>query len=279
MVFEVNRLRWVVAGLAVLVLCGAAFGTRDLQISQALFDPRATWAMALETYGEVPGLALVAWAVVRLAGQLWQRRQYIYGLLLAPWAGWVLDSMVRHVAADVSSSVVVSVWSGGARLAAWTVAGFGMSLFYARGVPISVQGPHQAVMRVAVWMAGVHALLVVQLTKVVWGRVRFRDLAADYSNFTPWYMPQGFTGHRSFMSGHAALAWVLLALTEAAQTPAQRRVSWALVLGYGTLMCVSRIVVGAHYATDVFFSTAIAWLVFLLVRRRSPVGVGVGVAD
>ncbi|MEJ2105026.1 MAG: phosphatase PAP2 family protein, partial [Ignavibacteriaceae bacterium] len=53
-------------------------------------------------------------------------------------------------------------------------------------------------------------VICIQLVKIIWGRVRFRDLDALYSQFTSWYLPQGITGFDSFPSGHAAMGWMVL---------------------------------------------------------------------
>ncbi|MBK7228246.1 MAG: phosphatase PAP2 family protein [Ignavibacteriales bacterium] len=55
-------------------------------------------------------------------------------------------------------------------------------------------------------------ILFVSLIKIFWGRIRFRDLSDNYSDFTPWYFSQGVTGHQSFPSGHAAMGFMMMAL-------------------------------------------------------------------
>ncbi len=66
--------------------------------------------------------------------------------------------------------------------------------------------------KVVVGMALFGYVIFIQGVKYFWGRVRFRELDAAFSQFTPWYLPQGITGSDSFPSGHAAMGWMLLAL-------------------------------------------------------------------
>ena len=47
---------------------------------------------------------------------------------------------------------------------------------------------------------------VVILLKNLWGRARYTELSDHGAGFTPWYLPQGLTGHDSFPSGHAAMS-------------------------------------------------------------------------
>jgi len=43
---------------------------------------------------------------------------------------------------------------------------------------------------------------------------------------------------------------------------------WTFVLAYGGFVGLARIVIGAHYASDVLFSTAITWFVFWFFSRK-----------
>lgn len=106
----------------------------------------------------------------------------------------------------------------------------------------------------------------VVLSKRYWGRVRFKDLSEGLEEFTPWYVINGVTGDYSFMSGHAASAWmvlVLIILTRRASSAAQF-LTFAIAASYGVLMAVSRVRLGAHYASDVLFSTGVCVTVFIL---------------
>jgi membrane-associated phospholipid phosphatase len=100
-----------------------------------------------------------------------------------------------------------------------------------------------------------NVLLVVHGLKVFWGRTRFRDLASA-AEFTPWYEPRGITGHTSFPSGHAAMGWMLLPLI--VWLAPRPRLRWLAVAGVGVwavAVAISRVVVGAHYLSDVLFSS------------------------
>ena len=99
-------------------------------------------------------------------------------------------------------------------------------------------------------MALILPLAMVQILKLLWGRIRFRDLGADYSGFTPWYLPQGYTGNFSFPSGHAAMAIYLLSMNLYFKN---KYVYWTTML-WAILVALSRIRIGAHYASDVWVS-------------------------
>ena len=139
-----------------------------------------------------------------------------------------------------------------------------------RGYRKTVIVSSQAMMfaKVTIGVAFLNALFV-NVTKYVWGRVRFYDLDALFSQYTPWYLPQGSNGHRSFMSGDAALGWLLLPIVILFldRNRATRISITALAIGWGTAVAIGRVRVGAHYASDVLFSTGVAIIACLLLYQ------------
>jgi membrane-associated phospholipid phosphatase len=116
-------------------------------------------------------------------------------------------------------------------------------------------------------MVSVHGL------KILSGRVRFHDLASDLSNYTPWYIFQGPNNiDSSFPSGHTAMAWMLLPLfipLWKGKMPRSSKIIWTgIILGWGIFVAVSRVVNGAHYASDVLFSTGLAFLACCVIYRK-----------
>jgi membrane-associated phospholipid phosphatase len=119
-------------------------------------------------------------------------------------------------------------------------------------------------------MAFIGYLICIQLVKIFWGRVRFRDLDALHSNFTNWYLPNGITGHESFPSGHAAMAWMLLPLI--ILLPKKNKIAIIFTVGvitvWGIAVPLSRLVIGAHYASDVLFGSFIVIISFLVFVEK-----------
>lgn len=114
-------------------------------------------------------------------------------------------------------------------------------------------------------------VIFVFLLKILWGRIRFRDLSQDYSDFTAWYIPNGITGDQSFPSGHAAMGFVLISLFVLVMDKSlyRRIVFKGLILSCAILICISRIIIGAHYVSDVLFGSFIMIVTYLLVMNRS----------
>ncbi len=111
-------------------------------------------------------------------------------------------------------------------------------------------------------------IVLVNIFKVYWGRVRFRDMLDDFSKFTPWYLLQGDTGNTSFPSGHTADAWTIIVLTLFVSKEKIKLYRSALiaVIVWGTLVAISRVVIGAHFASDVTVGAAITIGIFFLLK-------------
>lgn len=95
----------------------------------------------------------------------------------------------------------------------------------------------------------------IQLLKNVWGRVRFRDLSSDYSEFTNLFTINGLNGNHSFPSGHTNAGTSILIIS--LLVPRFTNKKWvkylvtALCFVYIATLAVSRVIVSAHYASDV----------------------------
>ena len=61
------------------------------------------------------------------------------------------------------------------------------------------------------FFAALAVLITVQFTKMLWGRIRFRDFGEDISRFVPWYKIDFFSGYNSFPSGHTANMAIIFA--------------------------------------------------------------------
>lgn len=111
------------------------------------------------------------------------------------------------------------------------------------------------------------SLVVIRLIKIGWGRMRYRDMLKidDFSGFTPWYIPNGYNGNTSFPSGHTASAcniFIFVVLFKGKR----RYLANALALVFVVLTMFSRIIVNAHFLSDVLVGGLISYLCYYLIR-------------
>ncbi len=123
-------------------------------------------------------------------------------------------------------------------------------------------------------VAGI-AVMVVQLSciegmKYLWGRVRFRDLLADgsYEAFTPWYIINGINGNKSFPSGHTAgagMSYLLMLFPFVFHKFKDRKqLCFWIPCVYTSIVAFTRLVMGAHYLSDVTVGGIVSFSVVLL---------------
>ncbi|WMJ23597.1 phosphatase PAP2 family protein [Paludicola sp. MB14-C6] len=111
--------------------------------------------------------------------------------------------------------------------------------------------------------------VVINGLKFTWGRMRFEDMTNPVLQFTPWYMPQGLTGNRSFPSGHTTSASMLIVLTMFAKTceyKLSKVICYILPISVIIIMAYSRVVAGAHFCSDVLFAIGITITLFYIIK-------------
>jgi membrane-associated phospholipid phosphatase len=116
----------------------------------------------------------------------------------------------------------------------------------------------------------INSLLFVQVTKLLCGRIRFKDLATGYTDYTPWFLPPGPDfGNFSFPSGHTAQGWLFLPfIILVKDRKCLRIIVTILTITWASLVGISTIIVGAHFASDVLFSTGVSTVLVILLYDK-----------
>ena len=248
-------IKLIIIVLVSWIILAIIFGVYDLNISIAVVDGASYWGNFGADYGELPGYALI-------------------GIALATFIGGYIRILKLHKIPSLLIIVVgmyFIIFDGDFEI--------GFSLI----IPIIIYTiitwnkdwkNYRVLSGMISILAIINPLLFVQITKILCGRVRYRDLNPEFTDFTPWFLPPGFSSDgRSFPSGHTAMGWMFLPLLIAVKDreikDPYRIVVTVLVIGWGLFVGLSRIVVGAHYASDVLFSTGIAAIVTILLYKKS----------
>ena len=117
------------------------------------------------------------------------------------------------------------------------------------------------------------SFLIVSGAKYIWGRPRFRVLSDDFNEYTSFIHINFLEGrygddYRSFPSGHtnAATSILVLSLIPARITSKRwiKYLVFSVCILYPIIVAISRIGVGAHYASDVLFGFIISLSCFLI---------------
>jgi membrane-associated phospholipid phosphatase len=250
-----------VVGSALAVLCAHY----DLALSLAWVDPQAAWAQFVDRYGELPGFYVIAAAFLatflRANSESVRARIARAGLCLASALALTVAlavSYYRGIGAIPPTASIVATLTLVVVLFAFAHGRVGRTWTELAGVRRAAS--------TTLWLALASTLFVHPL-KLVWGRVRFRDLDAAHLAFSEWYLPQGLTGHSSFPSGHTAMAWMLLpCVLLFARGTSARRITSLVVVSWGCFVALGRVVIGAHYSSDVVVATLFAFCVVAWAR-------------
>ena len=117
------------------------------------------------------------------------------------------------------------------------------------------------------------SFVCVNLIKVVWGRLRYRDML-NASMFTPWYQIHFFSGNASFPSGHTMIAscsLCFLRLKDYIIIHMKQTTLKLIVYSFIISMIISRLMIGAHFLSDTLVAYAIVSIINEFVYKKLEV--------
>ncbi|MCH9030493.1 MAG: phosphatase PAP2 family protein [Bacteroidetes bacterium] len=255
----------------ICAMLAAYFAFTDLQISISVVNQNSGWANFLQSFGEIPGLlVLYSGAVIFIAsyksGSKFKYYSFIIFIFLA--AVYLSRRMSLTIYIEVTDNYdFVTQYKWYIYLIFFVLNWF----LYIRLKKLNYSDKLKTFSKVSILLGLFGYLMLVQPIKQLWGRVRFKDLDALYSNFTPWFLPNGINGNQSFPSGHAAMGWMILPLLILVQTKNvyMKTIVLMIIMSWGITLALSRVIIGAHYASDILFGSYIVIILFLLLIKYS----------
>lgn len=259
---------FILGGIGALLLAMAIlFGIFDLQISTAIVQQENAFGLWVEFFGTLLGpwvflaAGMICFAFCRKSPLLKNRRgksvlSMLCILVGAGYCTWL------YIDAGISFGLSSALICTGI-----TIILFGLLCVYLKLKTATELYKLCYIAVVAIFYA-VSVLIVINLIKVFWGRVRFREME-NIAEFSAWYLPQGINGHRSFPSGHTANAAILYVLTLFAplcRVNWKKAICYAIPLIFIVVMAASRVLVGAHYCSDVLFGALVSIGLFYLCK-------------
>lgn len=258
---------------AIALILMIVASVKDLAIDNALYNPTNGFGVFFEKFAELPMFCIVPFAgtVMFYARTMKDRKlNIILGAVyaLAVLAGWVLclfklgDDWFGEDFSKVLRIVIAFAFSA-------------LTLFLGglikRETMIKLRP--LAVVGVLVFLVTAGG---VEVIKRVWGRPRYRDMVngvngLSLNDFAPWYTIKHMDGCRSFPSGHTyAMSETFLLLSVSDRFKKHRNkeiIFFAIAFVLTAVTAFSRLVVGAHFLSDVVMGAVIGFTVYILIRK------------
>ena len=262
-----NKALWI--SVTVFVLLAVIFAFTDWQISQTLYDPESGWAHFLEGYGQLPGsfLGFLSGSILLRTYRVEKNTKSILGViglfLLTAFAGlgFFGDAFGLQTGAEVNFAVVIGV----------AILTLILGQVILRRFPLETVSQYKNAAKVGLTLMFVAGFVTVWAIKIPWGRWTYRDIldAGNTALFTPWYLPQGNNGHNSFISGHTALSFVVIGFILFLKKGSNaRNILLPVLLLWGIVGALSRVVIGAHFASDTLFGAGQTLLWFWFLKNK-----------
>lgn len=234
------------------------FGFCDLQISKFIADQESIAGIIGRDFGEAPGFGLIGISIAILIGKNFQnlKKQKI-GVIVPLIIG------IIYLSIGINSISIKSIIDS-----LGIIISLILFLFLTWNKDLK---EYKTYAWITFIITILNVLLFVQIFKITWGRVRFRDLSANCENYTPWFIPRGPTGNKSFPSGHAAISFItiplILIIRKIDFKKAYKTILSWIIIGWALFVAISRILIGAHYASDVLFSAEMSLLLTILLIK------------
>ncbi len=262
----------IIVGVCFVVLM-VVFAFADLGISKAIFNIESLYGRFFEAFGEFPatvvgslslGILLFNLKSTGAKGVIFKILCGVFLLFSAFMGGFMLMHYLVE-GLSIWNIIIFVVLTVCAVLAGMKV----------KGLSPERREMFRRVACVGLWLF-VLAMVVINIIKPIWGRVRFREMQEPFDMFTVWLVPQfgrfsDFIDPKSFPSGHtgnSAVVFIITLFPLLFDKLKDKKVLLTVAAFAWTFMvAISRIIMGAHFASDVLMGGAITFACFLLLCK------------
>ena len=243
----------------VWVMLAVLTGFFDLEISRSLVNKNSSWAKFLQDYGMIPGIIVLLFGIyayysylVTNNSKMWLLKKVFFFIAANLLILYMLDVLITNFTLSEQSGANYYFLISGVSVILNSII---IVILEIKKIKLSDTSINFSKITIALGLWGY--IICIQLVKTLWGRVRFRELDDLFSNFTPWFLPQGLTGYDSFPSGHAAMGWIILPLMILMNNKNRwlKYSVFCLICCWAIAVALSRVIIGAHYASDVLFGS------------------------
>jgi len=269
-----KRFIWISIAVLVVLLGVLALGNLDYTISKAMISPDSIWANFFNMFGEMPAMLALLIGTAILYGSRRQEAKWrnITGHIVSLpfmllFSFMVVIMPVRYYFEYVEKDIP-ALWMGIAALLA-------IALFIATLLIIKKLGAEKLrkarKVGLILLILPIGEMLLVNVVKIIWARPRMRSITS-VDEFVHWYKINGPSTDeelKSFPSGHTANALVLLAYSVLLPFFEKIKKNWfvAVSVVWGVAVAASRVVLGAHFLSDVLVGGYITILLFFVIYK------------
>jgi membrane-associated phospholipid phosphatase len=258
--------------LAVLLSITAS-STLDWDLSHKLVSPGSHFGEFFNRFGEMPPFVGMFISILILFGArkkevLWRNGiNHLFSIPFLALFAWVIFFMpFRYVYEFDEAGVPAAIVLLTQILAALLLV---VSIVFAYKIPTHRFEPFKR-LAVLIIILVIAEILVVNLTKIAWGRPRMRSLDS-IDQFHYWYQiagPAASEEFKSFPSGHTANGFLMIIFTLFIPVEKSSIIKWftAFAITWGSCVALSRVILGAHFLSDVIVGGYIAVILFYLFK-------------
>lgn len=269
----------VLTGVVFAMLAVLAFGTLDYDISKGIINKSSHFAEFFNRFGEMPVSLAMLISVMILFGSRKKEKHLnnILGMLfgipfIALFSFMTVFMPIRytyeHAASGIPGSMMLLSYGLTAVL-------FLIAMVWIRKTDVEVLRSYRRV-ALALIVIAFGAVLVVNLVKILWARPRMRSIDS-IEQFKYWFQINGPSNNnelKSFPSGHTANSFVMLAfvlfIPMTKEKLRSRFTTFAIL--WGSMVALSRVILGAHFLSDVivggFITILLIYICELLFMTR-----------
>lgn len=269
-----KRFVWISIVVLVVLLGILAVGNLDYTISKAIINEHSIWAEFFNMFGEFPAMFGMLVGVAILFGG--RRKDVKWRNSL----GWIISVPFMLLFSFAVVFMPIRYYfehdpSGVPMI--WTIVNLvgAIILFIVTLLIIKKVGNEKLrelrKVGIVLIILVVAEMVLVNVVKILWARPRMRSIES-VDEFVHWYRVNGPTGDnelKSFPSGHTANGFVMLAYTMFLPYFKNIKKNWfaAFAIAWGSAVAMSRVVLGAHFLSDVLVGSYITILAFFIIHR------------
>jgi membrane-associated phospholipid phosphatase len=273
---------FIFAAVYIIIMGFLALGDFDFSFSLAIINPDSIWANFFNLFGEMPANLLVLAGITILFGArikevLW--RNVISHILALPFmalVSWFIVYLPIQYSFENHSTGLAEGMPGYWKIIS-IILGlllFAFALFFQKKISDEkLKEMKKAGILFIVLVLG--EVILVNIVKIVWGRPRMRIIeSAD--QFRKWFIidtPALNNDYKSFPSGHTANGFAAIGFSVLLPylSNLSKKKVMAFGLIWGSFVALSRVVLGAHFLSDVITGGYIT--IFLFIFLQSVMGV------